>query len=71
MKKILLYTTKLFIVALALFAMLAPATALAQTGFEDDVDDESSVPIDNYIVIAFAGAILLGYSLVRKRENAA
>lgn len=67
MKKIKFIHTLL----LLLFITTATPSVYAQTGFEDDVDDEGrqttpETPIDNLLLVGLAGGAIIGYTTLRK-----
>lgn len=67
MKKIR-YTKQ--IILFTFFLSLNSAGAFAQTGFEEDVDDETAtVPIDNLSYVGLIAGSFLGYTLLRRRKK--
>ncbi|RZJ60284.1 MAG: hypothetical protein EOO45_24630 [Flavobacterium sp.] len=66
MKKI---TIKKFYAA-AVFCFLLPIGVMAQDeGFDDNVDDEVAMPLDNHIITTLLSACLGGYILLKKNNN--
>lgn len=57
-----------------LFICLAPAASFAQTGFDDDLNDEAEeepvVPVDNYVYAGMAVAAALGYAVAGRKKIA-
>jgi len=52
------------------FTLLISSGAFAQTGFDDNVDDETAtVPINENIYFGLIGGAFLGYFLLRRREK--
>jgi hypothetical protein len=55
-------------VMLMLFLFLAAPVAVAQTGFEDDVDDEpADVPAQPYVAAGLMIGAFAGYFLVKRQ----
>lgn len=69
MKKIK-FAKYITIIALSL-TVLNSSGAFAQTGFDEDVDDEAPVaaPINENIYFGLFGGAFLGYFLLRRREK--
>lgn len=66
MKKMKKFTTLL---ALLLFFAATPALQ-AQTGFDDDVDDEEpQAPIDNLLYVGMLAGTILAYKFLSNKEN--
>lgn len=58
------------IVFFTFFLSLNSAGAFAQTGFEEDVDDETTaVPIDNLSYAGLVAGSFLGYTLLKRRKK--
>lgn len=53
------------------FMLLNTSGAFAQTGFEEDVDDEvtPAAPINENIYLGLIGGAFLGYFFLRRREK--
>lgn len=61
---------KQIIIALS-FMLLNSSGAFAQSGFEEDVDDEAApaAPINENIYLGLVGGVFLGYFLLRRKEE--
>ena len=68
MKKIK-FTKKIALITLC-FTLLISSGAFAQTGFDDNVDDETpAAPINENIYFGLVAGTFLGYFLLRRREK--
>jgi len=68
MKKIK-FTKQIAIITLC-FTLLNSSGVFAQTGFDEDVDDETpATPINENIYFGLIGGTFLGYLLLRRQEK--
>jgi hypothetical protein len=76
MKSIKLYFTKTIAVFALMFVLFTPAAALAQTGFDPEVDDTGeeepnpAMPINNFVVAGAFVAVAIGYAVLNRKKVA-
>jgi len=57
-----------------LFVLFTPNVSVAQTAFEEDVNDQSEpieAPINNFVLAGVVAAIAMGYVMVSKKRQSA
>jgi len=63
------FTKKITLITLC-FTLLISSGAFAQTGFDDNVDDETpAAPINENIYLGLIAGAFLSYFLLRRREK--
>ncbi len=73
MKTIVTPMKKLYALAALVFMMFATVNANAQTGFDDDVDDQTPSqpnpqPINGYVYAGVLAAGIIGYTATRQKK---